>query len=258
MKYNDNGEWKDIIVKATDTLPIGTEVDYNGTDVPDGWEEVEDADIAKIKDTAYPIGAIVYTTTNENPSTKFGGQWEKVRTYTGGELIAWGVQESTSNSVVFTKNTNYAWSDPAINTNKSAVIENYIDGILTAQGGAIYVSPKGIVGMVEAECTLSGLGYEGITGIWWNGNQNPLPTGVTIYPRGNGHLLGSPIGYSYGGNTTIYKYKVDNGITDEFYVNPTFKPYNGNFAPCNGGVTSSLQVKAYARYGLTYMWKRMS
>lgn len=40
MKYNDNGEWKDIIVKATDTLPIGTEVDYNGTDVPDGWEEV--------------------------------------------------------------------------------------------------------------------------------------------------------------------------------------------------------------------------
>lgn len=42
MKYNDNGEWKDIIVKATDTLPIGTEVDYNGTDVPDGWEEVED------------------------------------------------------------------------------------------------------------------------------------------------------------------------------------------------------------------------
>ena len=41
MKYNDNGEWKDIIVKATDTLPVGTEVDYNGTDVPDGWEEVE-------------------------------------------------------------------------------------------------------------------------------------------------------------------------------------------------------------------------
>lgn len=41
MKYNDNGEYKDIYVKAFDTLPIGTEVDYDGSVVPSGWEEVE-------------------------------------------------------------------------------------------------------------------------------------------------------------------------------------------------------------------------
>lgn len=47
MKYNDNGEWKDIIVKAVDTLPVGSEIDYNGTEVPEGWEEVEEPIIFK-------------------------------------------------------------------------------------------------------------------------------------------------------------------------------------------------------------------
>lgn len=78
MKYNDNGEWKDIIVKATDTLPIGTEVDYNGTDVPDGWEEVEDT-VTKTLKAVYPIGSIYINTTSANPRDIFGfGTWEKI------------------------------------------------------------------------------------------------------------------------------------------------------------------------------------
>lgn len=78
MKYNDNGEWKDIIVKATDTLPIGTEVDYNGTDVPDGWEEVEDT-VTKTLKAVYPIGSIYINTTSANPKDIFGfGTWEKI------------------------------------------------------------------------------------------------------------------------------------------------------------------------------------
>ena len=40
MKYNDNGTYKDIYVKTFDTLPIGTEVDYDGNTVPDGWSEI--------------------------------------------------------------------------------------------------------------------------------------------------------------------------------------------------------------------------
>lgn len=40
MKYNDNGEYKDIYVKAFDTLPVGTEVDYDGNTAPTGWIEV--------------------------------------------------------------------------------------------------------------------------------------------------------------------------------------------------------------------------
>lgn len=42
MKYNDNGEIKNIIIKAGDTLPIGTEVDYDGESIPAGWQEVEE------------------------------------------------------------------------------------------------------------------------------------------------------------------------------------------------------------------------
>lgn len=79
MKYNDNGEWKDIIVKATDTLPIGTEVDYNGTDVPDGWEEVEDT-VTRILKVIYPVGAIYTSTNSTNPKDMFGfGTWEQIK-----------------------------------------------------------------------------------------------------------------------------------------------------------------------------------
>lgn len=43
MKYRDpqTGEFKDITVKVSDTLPIGAEVDYDGTTVPSGWEQIE-------------------------------------------------------------------------------------------------------------------------------------------------------------------------------------------------------------------------
>lgn len=36
MKYNDNGEFKPIYVKASDTLPIGAIVEFDGTEIPDG------------------------------------------------------------------------------------------------------------------------------------------------------------------------------------------------------------------------------
>lgn len=37
-----NGQRKQQVVKVGDTLPIGTEVDYEGSVVPNGWEEVSD------------------------------------------------------------------------------------------------------------------------------------------------------------------------------------------------------------------------
>lgn len=43
MKYKDptTGQFKDISVKVADSLPIGTEVDYDGETVPTGWEQVD-------------------------------------------------------------------------------------------------------------------------------------------------------------------------------------------------------------------------
>ena len=43
IKYKDNGEYKDIVVKIGDTLPIGAEMDYEGNVVPNGWEEITDS-----------------------------------------------------------------------------------------------------------------------------------------------------------------------------------------------------------------------
>lgn len=44
MKYKDpaTGEWKEIYTKTADTLPVGSIVDFEGNEVPTGWEEVED------------------------------------------------------------------------------------------------------------------------------------------------------------------------------------------------------------------------
>lgn len=42
MKYNDNGEIKNIVVKAADSLPVGTIVEYDGDSIPAGYEAVED------------------------------------------------------------------------------------------------------------------------------------------------------------------------------------------------------------------------
>lgn len=38
MKYSDNGTFKDIYVKASDTLPVGAEVEFDGENIPGGYE----------------------------------------------------------------------------------------------------------------------------------------------------------------------------------------------------------------------------
>lgn len=50
MKYNDNGEIKNIVVKASDSLPVGTEVDYDGATVPNGWAKVDPVENISIND----------------------------------------------------------------------------------------------------------------------------------------------------------------------------------------------------------------
>ena len=42
MKYKYNGEWVDLSIKALDSMPVGTIVDYDGeaSDIPTGWENV--------------------------------------------------------------------------------------------------------------------------------------------------------------------------------------------------------------------------
>lgn len=48
MKYNDNGIVKEIVIKAGDTLPIGTIVEFDGDTIPDGYEEFETEDYGSL------------------------------------------------------------------------------------------------------------------------------------------------------------------------------------------------------------------
>lgn len=47
MKYNDNGEYKDIYIKTFDTLPVGAIVEYDGATIPDGWTDIGNNQIQK-------------------------------------------------------------------------------------------------------------------------------------------------------------------------------------------------------------------
>ena len=84
IKYKDNGEYKDIVVKVGDTLPIGAEVDYEGSVVPNGWEKVDDPNeystteqvIGKWKDGKPIYRSVIEYTLSIDTSTYYG-------TYTG-------------------------------------------------------------------------------------------------------------------------------------------------------------------------------
>lgn len=76
MKYKYNNQWKEMNFKVSDTLPIGSIIDYNGETAPTGWEEVVDSG------------------SNEN------GNWIK---YDNGVMICWNYMNVTDQAI----NTQY-------------------------------------------------------------------------------------------------------------------------------------------------------
>lgn len=68
MKYKYNGQWYELALKTLDGLPVGTQVEFTGTTIPNGWEEVND-----------------YSTTNEIDTGKRWTDGKKIyrKTYTG-------------------------------------------------------------------------------------------------------------------------------------------------------------------------------
>lgn len=68
MKYRDeNGQWQDLYLSPTgDTLPIGAEVDYDGEEVPYGWESAGTGKIRKIQETVGVTGKVATTYTTDN------------------------------------------------------------------------------------------------------------------------------------------------------------------------------------------------
>lgn len=42
VRNPETNQFMELYVKSMNDTPIGAEIDYNGTEVPDGWEEIED------------------------------------------------------------------------------------------------------------------------------------------------------------------------------------------------------------------------
>lgn len=71
MKYKYNGQWYDVSIKALDSMPVGTIVEYDGqaSDIPTGWEQVTGQNkIKKTSETTPTMASIVdgYNTSTQN------------------------------------------------------------------------------------------------------------------------------------------------------------------------------------------------
>ncbi len=49
MKYDDNGVWKTLNIKVTDTLPVGTIIPYAGTTIPSNYMKCEGQALSRIE-----------------------------------------------------------------------------------------------------------------------------------------------------------------------------------------------------------------
>lgn len=165
----------------------------------------------------------------------------------GGELIAYGTAyNTTSNTTILASGASLAFSSPLI-PNKDYSIKNYIDGIIEFTGGTFRIHTKGIVGLVKATVTFCGYTDAGCVGWWWQGNENALPTGVTMPENLSGSITSGPATNSYGGATKTFQYIVDTDNNVSFYVNPKANAYQGSIYPARGGTKCVLQVEVYAK-----------
>ena len=211
----------------------------------------------------HPVGSVVMTNTNTNPSETYGGTWELVRRLWGGELIAVGQAWTTSAyGYALTSNQVYAFSSQEVGT-KNYSGWNFIGELFVGEGGTLKCKPQGIAGTIVVDMFLSGecqSGSNNESGIWFrNENQNALPTGVTMQ-GGNQPLFKVGVAGNYGAAHNQYIYQLAQGVTDEFYINPRFLCYRNPTWLSRGGTGCKLIAKAYARnpVGATnqYLWKR--
>lgn len=114
MKYNDNGTVKEIKVKSFDTLPVGTEVDYEGSVVPSGWTEVN------------PVYGIIESGSNAN------GNYIK---FADGTLIQY--TNTSKNITIDGSYNNSRFTTTSVELPISFINNNYIAVVTPLQNGKL-------------------------------------------------------------------------------------------------------------------------
>ena len=211
-----------------------------------------------VTDNILQVGDVYFTSTSDNPSERLGGTWELVHNFYGGELLAYGtIFNNANNTTEYPNNKDVAFSQIG---NQQANINNYFNEILTHDNSCMLVKTKGIVGMVEAQLYITAYGDSNTESLWFRGNYETMPTGVSILPDDTNGVMGTLTSSGYGGANTTLLYSVGEEATEstEFYINPLFRPYGGDAMFGNAGTKCCLIVKAYAKGETNYMWKKVA
>lgn len=213
-----------------------------------------------VTDNILQIGDVYFTSTSDNPSERLGGTWELVRSFYGGELVAYSTTyNSANNTQIWNSNIDYSFFEIG---NMESKIINYFDDIIAIYNGSIYIKTKDIVGVVEVQVYISGRNYEAndLQSIWFVGNKYKMPTGVMILPTDGQGTMGTMNNDGYGGANTTLLYSVSEESTEntEFSIDPLFRVYGGQAYIGNAGTKCCLIVKAYAKGGTNYMWKKVA
>ena len=118
MKYKDpeTGEFKEIYVKTADTLPVGTVVDYDGEEIPTGWEPVEDepsiengSNYTKIGDTLICYGSVVIPADSDSLTVNLPYPFKE----------DWGYHVVMTNQLSYSRDTIWSYSAPMKNSFKA-------------------------------------------------------------------------------------------------------------------------------------------
>ena len=252
------------------------DTEYHITDVENGtasYMTEEQVNILAAKESKeqfeklYPVGSVIYNSNGVNPAEYLEyGTWEQTRTFYGGELVGYATVENENGSdTVVVGGESCTFADTRI-PQKKYNVNSYVPGVLKGEAGTISVYPKGIVGYVKAHMCITGRAGGDLYGLWFRGNGNALPSGVSMFPSVWYPLLGCfPSAQGYGGGEVTYTYHVSDSTAKDaqFFVNPAFAPYPWNsstvqFYPGGGNVGCYLVVEAYAKGGTNYMWTRIS